>query len=208
MIDDIDLYLPPYLSRESASILVECLKDFPENINEERLYVKGLENKDILFQGDALRNIDFFDLDNGKKVGPALILSNTCDMDVSNKRMFETRIVYSPIVKLDNYIKLVESDYKKKEKSITAHVDSIKKQHLTEILFLPRGRKLDFDGIVFLSRLYSCRVKRVLATVDLGHDRLFCLSDYGYYLFLLKLSVHFCRMGERIDRFQGTILQN
>ena len=83
--DELKKYLPKYLSEENYKTLLAELKSFPYNI-DGRMYTSMLD-KNVIFQGDGLKKMPIIDLANierGVKKVSCLILSNTCDMDLSN----------------------------------------------------------------------------------------------------------------------------
>lgn len=71
-----------------------------------------------------------------------------------------------------------------------------------QIFFLPKVFGKLEESIVFLDRINNCSNKTV-SRVNIDNQRIFTLNDYGEYLFLLKLSIHFTRMKDKVDR--GTV---
>ena len=107
-LDDLRVYLPKYLSAENYDQLISQLRDFPANI-DKRMFTIGLE-PDIIYQGDALSDMPVVSIENlglGVKQRPCMIVSNTCDMDLNNTRLYPTTMLYTPIVQLNNYIKVL-----------------------------------------------------------------------------------------------------
>lgn len=103
--DELKKYLPKYLSEENYNNLLTELKSFPYNI-DNRMYTYSLDNN-IIYQGDGIKEMPIIDLANigkGVKITNCLILSNTCDMDIANNRLFPASIMYAPIINLANYI--------------------------------------------------------------------------------------------------------
>ncbi|TAG88973.1 MAG: hypothetical protein EAZ20_07480 [Bacteroidetes bacterium] len=198
--DDIKLYLPKYLSEESTKDLFDKLGKFPDNISNS-LYSNSLSEETNILQGDGMRNFLVINLPE-EKVGqaPVIILSNTCDIDLNNSRgYFSSQIVYATIFNLDKYKNRLIENKIKDINSVEQHLDSIRKQLITQILYLPIGGGLKYEGIVFLDRICHCDNKSINRT-DVKTRRLFSLSNYGFYLFLLKLSIHFTRIQEKVDR--------
>ena len=193
-------YLPEYLSAETYETLLQELKAFPDNI-DERLYTTDLE-KNIIYQGDGIKNLPIVNLghidsDNIKYV-PCLILSNTCDLDLNNTRFFSTSMMYAPIINLQTYISTLEKNNIPTNK-LNSHIDSIKKQYITQIMYFPANVPHIEESIVFLDRI--CHIdNRTINRDELDNLRLFSLSDYGFYLLLFKLSVHFSRIQEKVSR--------
>ena len=107
-LDDLRVYLPKYLSAENYDHLISQLRDFPANI-DKRMFTIGLE-PNIIYQGDALNDMPVVNIENldlGVKLRPCMIVSNTCDMDLNNTRLYPTTMLYTPIVQLNNYIKVL-----------------------------------------------------------------------------------------------------
>lgn len=221
--ENIAIYLPKYLSDDSSNTLKEELKNFPTDGTKDTIYTSNLNQEEILFQGDGIAAIKIVDLirEEFKEV-PAILLSNTCDMDIRNNRLFGTQICYAPIINLDKYQKSLFSFLLKREKEndktssndqitekvsriIVNHLNDIKKQRITQVLFLPKGSNLVDDSLVFLDRIFNIDTN-CISRENLESDRLFTLSDYGLYLFLLKLSIHFTRIQEKVDRFKGIVM--
>jgi hypothetical protein len=198
--EDLQIYLPKYLSPESEKSLFEELKQFPGNI-DDRLYLGSqyLE-PDIIYQGDGIDGLLVVNFpDTEIKKAPGMIFSNTCDIDERNKRLFPSTLVYSPIFNLEKYRKGLIDSKIKDARSIEDHISSIRSQRITQIFYLPKGGALSNESIVFLDRVNSCD-NTFLEREKLRDIRIFTLSNYGLYLFIFKLSVHFTRITEDIDR--------
>lgn len=202
-VEEIQKYLPQYLSAPSLEVLFEDLKNFPNNL-DKRLYSESLLGTEIIYQGDGLVGMlvinlparDFHEM-------PVMVLSNTCDINLENKRYFPSRIVYAPIFKLEKYRRMLVTEFVELGKiemhAISAHIAHIRRQEVTQILYLPKSGNLTEDSIVFLDRLNNCPAD--LFDVDqIKARKLFSLSNYGLYLFLIKLSIHFTRIQEKVDR--------
>ena len=65
-------------------------------------------------------------------------------------------------------------------------------------MFLPKNKNIE-DSIIFLDRILHIDCRSVNRDT-LKEQRLFSLSDYGFYLLIFKLSVHFSRIQEKVDR--------
>ncbi len=205
MIDfsEIENYLPKYLSKEANENLFAELESFPENI-DDRIYTNYLSQQQIIYQGDGISGLLTINLPDTKvNAAPGMILSNTCDLDVANERLVESRLVFATIIQLDKYKKLLLKQYveagKKTEESINGHIDRIKKQYISHIFYLPAGESLEHDSIVLFDRVNSLP-NSIIVRDDIPQKRLFTLSNYGFYLFLYKLSIHFTRIRENVDR--------
>lgn len=201
-LDIIKIYLPKFLSSESSKELFDGLKDFPNNI-DSRFYTNHIDES-ILYQGDGIMNMPVINLpDNIIKNVDSIVMSNTCDISDKNIRFFPSQIMYAPIVNLDKY----KSGLMKKIpdlKKINAHIASIKKQHITQIFYLPSYGSKFPESIVFLDRLYNIN-NSFIDTNRLSNNRIFTLSDFGVYVFILKLSIHFTRIQDKVERKSSRI---
>ena len=130
-----------------------------------------------------------------------MIISNTCDIDPANRRLM--RMVYAPIWNLQKYERALQKDLvqtgKRNPKSVDSHIKEIQRQRISHIFYLPKGAGIENESIVFLDRLNNAPSDQ-FELESVPEKRIFTLSDYGYYLFLFKLSVHFTRIREGVSR--------
>lgn len=198
--EDIKLYLPKYLSAEAQQNLFAELSQFPTNV-DARLYTMRLTNEMTLFQGDGLESLWVADLPN-ERIGRSrvMVLSNSCDISLENKRLLGPRILYCPIIKFAKYEDLIlkQSGLPTTFKSAD-HLDAIRKQHNSSMFYLPNHAKLGGEAIALLDRINNCDAQAV-GMREMVETRLFTLSDYGFYLFLFKLSLHLTRIREGVSR--------
>lgn len=200
--EDIRLYLPKFLSSESTHELFQCLSEFPYNI-DDRLYTSYLKEEDTIFQGDGIKNMLIINLpDPDIRPIPSMILSNTCDISKDNLRFFDTNILYSPIFNLKKYEDKITQDSSKSSQAIKDHIDAIKRQEITQIFYLPALKDQIDDSIVFFDRVCNCP-SSLMKKENVISERVFTLSDYGSYLFVLKLSIHFTRIFDKVERKYG-----
>jgi len=79
---------------------------------------------------------------------------------------------------------------------------AIKRQEITNAFYLPKKEHIIEESIVLLDNVNSCKVDYFTERGIKG-IRLFTLSDYGFYLFIFKLSIHFTRVREDVERRQS-----
>ena len=197
--EDIKKYLPQYLSDSDARQLFSSLRDFPNNI-DSRFYSNYDLDDNILYQGDCLKDIPAFNLpDIHSKTSQSMAISNTCDMDLSNsnKRPWNTqRILFSQIILLE---RLVKGLYQKfPEDKVSNYISSLKKQQITNAFYLPRSKDLG-EAVVFFDYTNSFDI-HFINRDSLKEKRLVSLSNYGFYILLIKLSIHFTRVQEKVQR--------
>ena len=197
--EDIKKYLPQYLSDSDTKQLFSALKDFPNNI-DERFYSNYNLDDNILYQGDCLKDIPAFKLPNThSKLSQSIAISNTCDMDLnnSNERPWNTqRILFSQIILLEKLEKELCQRFPKDK--VTNYINSIKKQKITNTFYLPKSKNLD-EAIVFFDYTNSFDID-FIERDGLKEKRLVSLSNYGFYILLIKLSIHFTRIQEKVQR--------
>jgi len=202
--EELKVYLPKFLSSDSERALFEGLKDFPHNI-DSRLYTLSLQDEENIFQGDGISDLLVTNLpDTTIKPAKCMVLSNSCDASFNNTRNFPSNLVYAPIVNLKKYHELLIKSSTKSKKDINTHIKSIKKQRITQIFYLPKLNNHLDESIIFLDRVNSCSIE-YLKSKSIQKERFFTLSDYGAYLFVLKLSIHFSRIKDNVDRFKGIV---
>ncbi|MFT5699808.1 MAG: hypothetical protein ACI8ZB_002674 [Desulforhopalus sp.] len=208
-LEEIKKYLPQYLSDEKEKGLFEELKQFPNNI-DSRIYTDSLKSSQICYQGDGINNLLIVNLPNTDvRPAPGVILSNTCDIATENDRLMPMRVAYAPIFQLQKYEDaLIREHVETGRKSIAAikgHIGNIQKQLISHIFYLPKHDSLQNDSIVFFDRISNCPAES-LESNGFTDNRMFTLSNYGFYLFLFKISVHFTRIRESVDRSLSTVV--
>lgn len=198
--EDIRRYLPQYLSREAEASLFENLAQFPANI-DSRMYSRLHAGSTSFFQGDGVRSMPFVNIPDPKLDSlPAMIVSNTCDISPENPRLVPMRVVYAPVFNLGKFIEALSRKFPDRQVQVSGYVESIRRQMVSNVFYLPVGSGgLGYEGIVPLDRVQNAPVAQ-LRTNTPPADRLFALGNYGWYLFLYKLSIHFSRIREGIER--------
>lgn len=195
---DIELFLPKYLSPENYKKLLQELDAFPNNI-DKRMYTTSVESN-VLYQGDGYNPFPYVELmrlEKGNKNVKGIILSNTCDISLENHRLYPSSILYAPIIEIEKYRDVLIEKGASKEQ-VEGHLQAVRKQEVSSVLYLPAISKLK-ESIVFFDRIMSVD-NSFIKREELKHNRLFSLSDYGFYLLLFKLSVHFSRIQEKVNR--------
>ena len=188
------LYLPKYLTAERQDELRKELRAFPHNKTIYTAYdVQG-----ELLQGDGWRGflaIDFFS--RQAKVVSGLILSNSCDIDTNNRRWLAPNVTFAPLVRLDAYIRRV-SEAGATDEQIADAQKAIRRQEVTSLVYLPAIGGVMEESVARLDDVRGHPVEHFMALSE--RSRLFRLNDFGFYLFLFKLSLHFTRMQEGVLR--------
>lgn len=85
-----------------------------------------------------------------------------------------------------------------REQQISTKLQAIREQNVTTIFYLPQEGTLDDEYIALLDDVHT--IPATAFDPSQNNDKVFTLSMFGFYLFLLKLSVHFCRFHEEVAR--------
>lgn len=200
--EDLEKYLPMYLSSESMEELLQELKNYPENM-DGRMYSQVFQEGGTIYQGDCLSSLPYCNFPDTRVNGlSALILSNTCDICQENPRLVPLRAAYSPVMPLSKYndmlIKKFVETGKRSAADIENHIGMIRSQKITHMLYLPSGQGVEEESYVRFDQTLTMPSSGI--QFDGGVERAFSLSNYGFYLFLFKFSIHFTRVFERVDR--------
>ena len=200
--EEIKRHIPQYLTPESKAELFEGIAAFPDDITS-RMYSSPPGIETTLLQGDGVRDLLVINLPD-KKVAPvpAMILSNTCDIDPTNLQFSPRSICYAPIFNLEKYRQQLLARKIKNAEAIEQHVRDIRRYMVIGVFYLPAGGALEAESIVFLDRICNCQTQS-LDRDQLPERRIFTLSQLGAWLFLVVISLHFTRMNDGLDRRIG-----
>lgn len=191
--------IPYYLTAEDQKVLLRELKSFADSGAANFLLSDSRDTfKQIMLQGDGWRGFEVFVFDTGeRRTVRGLVLSNSCDVDPENQRDWPARVMFAPIVRLSVYEDLLKKsgiDAKK----IEAKLASIRAQKTSNMFFLAASDKLPEDCVVRLDDAHTMPVEAHLKRE--AREKLFTLNNTGFYMLVFKLSYHFCRLQERVNR--------
>ncbi len=198
-VESLQQQIPSYLTSEDQQVLVNELKAIASGGSANYLLSAYNDTfKGDMLQGDGWRGFQLFLFDTGERRSVrGLVLSNSCDVDPSNPRDVPARVIFAPLVKLSAYKTLLDASGIGAER-VEAKIASIKAQKTTNIFFLPAGGPLEEDYVVRFDEAQSMPVQA--HTTSSHREKLFTLSNTGFYMLVLKLSVHFCRLQEKVNR--------
>lgn len=197
--ESLQQYFPYYLTAKDRQTLVDELKAISKGGTAN--YFLSPHNDEFgadMLQGDGWRAFQLFKFDSGERRWiQGLVLSNSCDVEPGNARDVPARVIFAPLVKLSDYEGLLRGSGID-EKKVDEKLASIRGQKTTNMFFLPTGGPLAEDHVVRLDDAHSMPVAAHIASK--GREKLFTLSNTGFYMLVLKLSVHFCRLQEKVNR--------
>lgn len=196
--DNIKDQIPYYLTQDQREGLVNALKEFPENTN---YYLENhpVELKEAALQGDVFANLKV-NTPEGPMLKRGLIISNSCDIDCSNDRDFPVRALFTPLVSMERFVQFLK-DLGKDKQSIASKVEAIKRQAITNIVYLPANAYFE-ESLIFLDDIHQIFTDE-LQDLLFEKNKLITLSQVGFYILLFKLSLHFCRFHEKVARYEN-----
>lgn len=186
------LPIPHYLSSEDKRALFSELARWPENQN---CYYFSREQG--LLQGDICDGLTVLDFDSGQRIKTrAIVISNSCDIDLTNTGHGFRKIIFSPVITLSRY----EDSLRRRglrQDQVRNVIAALKKQTDAHIFFLPKKRGVFEESIVDLDDIHSQPLQSI---VNDPPTKRVSLNQYGHYVFLVKMSIHFLRLQEGISR--------
>lgn len=188
--------IPYYLTREAGEGILKELENYSD---KTQIFL----SKDIdgILQGDGWRGFTLYDHEAGTTRNVrALIISNSCDIDSNNKRDIPAKVTFVPLIKLSKIEKIFRAT-SKSEESVAQKIRDIKSQKSTSFFFVPSQGVLDEDYVAWLSDIHSMPMQSFIKTTE--KQKIFSLNMTGFYLFLFKLSIHFCRFHEKVNRLEN-----
>lgn len=190
--------IPYYLTASPAQKkLVQELKAISEGAKKGYFLQKTSEpNEETMLQGDGWEGFQIFSFDSGnRKAVRGIVLSNSCDISPDNERAMPPKVTFAPIVKLSALERIFDESGLDKER-VASKLEAIRMQSVTSYFYLPATAPLDDEYVALLDDLHSMPFEKHRK----NGVKLFTLSMAGFYLFVFKLSVHFCRLQESVDR--------
>ncbi len=198
-LESLQQQIPYYLTAGDRQVLVDALKAISNGGTADYFLSQYRDSfrADIL-QGDGWRGFQLFKFETGERRSiQGLVMSNTCDVEPGNARDIPARVTFAPLVRLAAYeLALRASGIAVKK--VDEKLASIRAQKTTNMFFLPRGGPLMEDHVARLDDVHSMPVAAHVGAQ--GREKLFTLSNTGFYMLVLKLSVHFCRLQEKVNR--------
>jgi len=202
-------FLPKYLTPDELDDLFQVVKEkFPLADNPNLIYT---ELDDNYYQGDCIIDIPFAVFNKGEFktiYNAGIITSNTCDISPENKRDVLPNVHFSFIYSLAEYIAIL----KKKnisQKKIDSFKEALKYNRISNLFYLPKYEK---NGHTIMEESFVRFDSTVSIPIDILHgepydkkylpggDRILSFNNYGFYLFLIKISIHYCRFREGVFR--------
>ena len=193
------LSFPPYLFAEKKRELFSELLKFPENMS---FYSNREELREELLQGDGWKGFISISFQTGeRKTVSGAILSNSCDIDPKNVRSLPGNILFAPLIELQKYTDVLHA-IGKRDDQIKNTIMDMKRQHVTNVFYLPECPGFIPESLILLDDIHAQPLQDFIAQ---PRKSLFTLNMYGFYIFLIKLSIHFTRFQEGVIRSASAV---
>jgi len=112
--------------------------------------------------------------------------------------------VVAPLAPLNEFLNDYQQLSENNEEQLKQFVLGLKRQEITNILYLPPNEHNGIDYIVRLDKISWIprnELRKIFESLASAHtQRFISLSDWGYYLLITKLTSHFCRVPEEAER--------
>lgn len=195
--EDFKVFLPRHLSAAQKNELLNDLRSFPGT----RGFFLSNGPEEELLQGDGWRGFVQVRFDTREsRIVAGMIISNSCDIDVRNKRAEDPNVLFAPIMPMASFARVLHSV--RSPEAARQTIEQIRRQGVTSVFFLPYVPALNDEAVVMLGDIHAHPLQHFLGT---ERSRLFRLSQYGFYVLLFKLSIHFTRFGEGVSRFSAAV---
>ena len=201
--------LPPYLSNSDKNRLKDGLAQFFDPAHRQKtkqydnFYLK--EPPAFFMQGDIINSLLVYDWDfkNGTYFtgyAPVILVSNSCDVTLKESSLLEKEALFAPIIPLNEFFEDLRGDGYSEDNIASIHTN-LKHQTFSNLFYLPPNPIDNREFVVFFDKIFwhpSERVQEKSCKID--EERFLSLDNFGFYLFICKISYHFCRVPEESER--------
>lgn len=197
LFEEIQTFLPNWLTSEGKNRLYNDLGNFPDGIHGN-FFSNYLLGSEIIYQGDLIdkQPVAFYPNYDVVK-SRVIILSNTCDISVENERVLSPSVNFVPVIRLENYMDLHKKNGWSDEQ-IRGKCEDIRSQNVTNLFYMPPANSFS-ESVALFDQIVSIDVDKAFY-YKLLDNRYAVLSQSAHYLFVLKLSMHFTRFSDQIER--------
>lgn len=155
-------------------------------------------HEDALLQGDVYDGVPLITRGPPPRVDPrrVLLISNSCDSSPENARAVPLDLIFAPLLRMSRYRQML-LDNGVAQPRVESTLAAIKQQRTTSVVYLPAGGGLQEDMVVLLDKVQSLPFSEFNAAAP---ARLAVLTQRGFWVLLIKLSMHFLRPHEGVPR--------
>jgi hypothetical protein len=192
--DDFRRQIPEYLTDSKKDKLTQELLAF--NSSSSPLYTTHFEHD--LLQGDVWSGFEILDFESGaRRWIRGIVLSNSCDVSDDNLRHLPASLIIAPILKMSRLADRLKAAGISSDR-IESKLRAIENQQVTNMFYLPSSSCLSEAHVALLDQTFSVPYPAFKQRKEKNKE--FSLNLLGFYLLVFKLSVHFCRLQENVDR--------
>lgn len=179
--------------------------DLEELYSELRRMGSGLKNyywtpdSEHMFQGDAFEGAPFpiFNAEGvSLKTGRVLLLSNTCDVSEENKRDQPIRVTVAPVVSLDRLAAILNRGGASNDR-VESRIRAVRQHSVNSMFLMERGAGIKEDSVVLFDQIQSLPLSLF---AHYSPRRVATLSQAAHWILLVKISIHFSRLQEKVRR--------
>jgi hypothetical protein len=191
------LFLPKYLTPQQTKDLYSELRRFPDI---DSYYLRQEDVREELLQGDGWHGFVVLKFSTGeRKTVSGLIISNSCDISPQNASNSPVNILFAPLIGIDRYTEALLAAGKT-DAQVQSILQDIRKQRMTSVFFLPAYSGVIAESIILLDDIHAHPLSHFLEN---SRTFLIRLNQTFFYIFLIKLSIHFSRFNENVQRFSA-----
>jgi len=202
--------LPSYLLAEDKTRLKGMLSQFfvpdqkKDEIRYENFYLR-IPQCAYFRQGDLLHSLPICDWDTSKQCyttgfAPVVIISNSCDVYPKDENLLDKEALFAHLIPVKSFLTDLESNQYTPEK-IESIYNNLKRQAYSNLFYLPPNHLDGQEHIVFFDKTYWHPSENLYGKMEnIENERFLSLDQFGFYLFICKLSYHFCRVPEENER--------
>ncbi len=191
--EDARSFLPPGLSDPQLKQLYRDIQIIGEGRN---FYTEVAF--EYLLQGDVTADSYYPSITESGLVevtARVLLLSNSCDISLENTRDLPRRVAVAPVIRLERWIEMLRENGIS-EARLESQITALRAQRLTSYFYLPASDAIP-ESLVLLDQIQSIPLARLENALE---KRIHILSQAGFWVLLLKLSIHFSRPLEAVVR--------
>lgn len=192
--EELQVFLSENLLKENLEAVVQELHEMQAGRG-----MIAANHDDVLLQGDVYDGVPCVTRGaEGAQVVPrrVLLVSNSCDASPENPRAVPLDLTVAPLLRLSNYERMLR-DGGVSQAALEDAVRSIRRQEKSNLIFIPKGAGVEEDMVALLDKVQS------MPHADFESNnpqRLAVLTQRGFWVLLVKLSMHFLRPHEGVAR--------
>ena len=209
----LERYLPPTLLQGENDKIKEGLRQFFPEHRTGKVQYSGFylaSSVSYFMQGDLIDSLPivYWNYDANRyetAFSPVMLVSNSCDVSAENQRISQKEALFAQIVSLDDYVHdLTEAGAN--EETITSILSEIRNQKISNLFYLPPSHLSTKEFLVFFDKICWHPADIFVKKLErINDERNLSLSNWGYYLLIFKLSLHFCRVPEDVERLDKAV---